>query len=188
MQTKTAKILGMCSIISAFLLFPNLSSSYVELIPTTIEKEIPTEIVFIRPQIEPKSGTIDISLKSNTEVECLTRAIYYEARDQSTKGKYAVADVTLNRTESELFPHSVCKVIKQPGQFSWYRNGKHRYKNFEEDWSEAKEVAKYAVKHRNTVVPKSALYFHADYVHPKWSRKLKKVAHIEDHVFYASKK
>ena len=53
------------------------------------------------------------------ELRCLELNIHYEARGESTIGKKAVALVTLNRTKASQFPDSICKVIKQPGQFSW---------------------------------------------------------------------
>jgi N-acetylmuramoyl-L-alanine amidase len=31
-----------------------------------------------------------------------------------------VASVVLNRVEDERFPNTVCEVVKQPKQFSWY--------------------------------------------------------------------
>ena len=182
MQTNTAKLLGMCLIGFAFLIFPSaLAHSSIDVGDLKI-KETPTAIVKPIQLVEDKKEV------NSNELTCLTRVIYYEARDQGTKGKLAIADVTLNRVDSNMFPHSICKVIKQHGQFSWYRHGKHRYKNFEEDWDEAKDIAEKATKHRNSVLPKNVLFFHADYVHPRWSHKLRRVAHIEDHIFYANKK
>ena len=42
------------------------------------------------------------------EVKCLAQNIYFEARDQTTKGQIAVALVTINRVESKRFPNSIC--------------------------------------------------------------------------------
>ena len=55
------------------------------------------------------------------EVKCLAQNIYFEARDQKTKGQIAVALVTINRVESRRFPNTVCKVVYQANR---YRNGK----------------------------------------------------------------
>ena len=67
---------------------------------------------------------------------CLAKNIYFEARDQSTKGQIGVALVTINRVNSKHFPNTLCKVVHQ-GQinrygkmilhkchFSWYCDGK----------------------------------------------------------------
>jgi N-acetylmuramoyl-L-alanine amidase len=48
---------------------------------------------------------------------CLAMAIYYESRGEILDGQYAVADVVLNRVESDLYPNDVCSVITQRNQF-----------------------------------------------------------------------
>ena len=53
------------------------------------------------------------------ELRCLELNLHYEARGESISGIKAVAHVTVNRTKSGKFPSSVCKVIKQAGQFDW---------------------------------------------------------------------
>ena len=48
------------------------------------------------------------SLKPYTlhnEINCLAKNIYFEARDQLTKGQIAVALVTINRVRSKHFPN-----------------------------------------------------------------------------------
>ena len=51
------------------------------------------------------SGTFERSL------ECLSQAIYYEARSQSDDGQRAVAQVVLNRVRHPAFPKTVCGVV-----------------------------------------------------------------------------
>ena len=62
------------------------------------------------------------------EVRCLATNIYWEARNQSIQGMYAVADVTLNRVKDKRWPSTVCEVVKQRRkgvcQFSWFCDGK----------------------------------------------------------------
>jgi N-acetylmuramoyl-L-alanine amidase len=41
------------------------------------------------------------------DVRCLAMNIYHEARSESLAGQYAVADVVLNRVESNRFPDTV---------------------------------------------------------------------------------
>jgi spore germination cell wall hydrolase CwlJ-like protein len=50
---------------------------------------------------------------SDKDVECLARNIFYEAGSEPVEGKVAVAMVTLNRTQDERYPQSVCGVVKQ---------------------------------------------------------------------------
>ena len=58
------------------------------------------------------------------ELNCLSLAIYKEARGESILGQQLVAKVILNRVKDPSFPNSVCKVVFQPKQFSWYNQGK----------------------------------------------------------------
>jgi N-acetylmuramoyl-L-alanine amidase len=51
---------------------------------------------------------------------CLSSVIYHEARGETKQGQIAVAQVVMNRVKSKHFPDTVCGVVKQPNQFSWY--------------------------------------------------------------------
>lgn len=42
---------------------------------------------------------------------CLAEALYHEARGESVKGQFAVAEVILNRVDSARFPDSICGVV-----------------------------------------------------------------------------
>mgnify|MGYP001803931275 CR=1 FL=1 len=42
---------------------------------------------------------------------CLAEALYFEARGETVKGQFAVAEVILNRVQSARFPSSLCGVI-----------------------------------------------------------------------------
>ena len=45
------------------------------------------------------------------QIECLALNIYFEAAVESTAGKLAVAQVTLNRVKSQQYPETICKVV-----------------------------------------------------------------------------
>lgn len=47
------------------------------------------------------------------EIECLARAIYFEARSEPLAGQFAVARVILNRVDSAYYPGTVCDVVYQ---------------------------------------------------------------------------
>lgn len=47
------------------------------------------------------------------QLMCLAKNIYYEAGLEGREGMIAVAQVTLNRTEHEQFPDTVCDVVNQ---------------------------------------------------------------------------
>lgn len=56
-------------------------------------------------------------------LELMACIVSAEAENQSFEGKCLVADVILNRAESELFPDKIEDVIAQNGQFSTYASG-----------------------------------------------------------------
>ena len=45
--------------------------------------------------------------------DCLSAAVYYEARSEPIDGQRAVAQVVLNRVRDRAFPASVCRVVYQ---------------------------------------------------------------------------
>lgn len=47
--------------------------------------------------------------------------LFYEARNQPLTGQRKVLDVVMNRVRNSNFPSSVCGVVSEKKQFSWYR-------------------------------------------------------------------
>lgn len=58
------------------------------------------------------------------EVYCMVEAIYYEARGESLEGKVAVGNVILNRVYDGAYPDTICDVVRQKHQFSYFWDGK----------------------------------------------------------------
>lgn len=127
------------------------------------------------------------------QLTCLARNIYHEAGSEPFEGKVAVAQVTINRANSDgKFPGDICKVVYQKNvfydkvlcQFSWVcdRSGKFVPKHTD-IYEESMEVAK-RVLLEGFRLPSltDALYFHADYVNPGWKKQ--RVAKIGRHIFY----
>jgi len=126
------------------------------------------------------------------QLECLARNIYFEAAKESFEGKVAVAQVTINRSESGMFPSDICKVVYQKNifmekvvcQFSWYCEPQAKNKllyvdAYEECYAVAKKVL---LEGFRLEILNEALYYHANYVNPKWRKE--KVATIGNHIFY----
>jgi spore germination cell wall hydrolase CwlJ-like protein len=113
------------------------------------------------------------------EVRCLEAAIHYEARGESFAGKLAVGNVVLNRVAAPSFPKSVCAVVKQNKQFSWYQGDTQKLNATVSP--ETKSAAQKAIfAKRNDV-----LFFHAKYASPSWAQKLHKQFTVGNHIFYA---
>lgn len=126
------------------------------------------------------------------QLECLARNIYYEAGRENFEGKVAVAQVTMNRSHSNQFPQDICAVVYQRTvaydrvicQFSWYCEGNHRTRVIDPDaYAESYRVAKLVLLEGFRLdILRQAMYYHADYVNPKWNRT--RVAKIGRHIFY----
>ena len=126
------------------------------------------------------------------QLDCLARNIYHEAGSEPFEGKVAVAQVTINRTESGAFPSDICKVVYQKNvvyekvmcQFSWYCQSPSAMKPMNGPmYTESMEVAKKVLLEGFRLPDlKKALYFHGDYVQPGWNKK--PVAKIGHHIFY----
>ena len=123
---------------------------------------------------------------------CLAMALYYEARGENYDSGIAVAEVILNRVEDERWPNDICAVVKQDTgskehdcQFSFYCDGKPEKPTNLDAWFRAKEQARDALN--GNTLGHGALYYHAHYVKPIWTHKLRKVGKIGGHIFYTDK-
>ena len=119
----------------------------------------------------------------NSEVECLARNIYFEARNQPIKGQEAVAHVTLNRLKSGKHGNSICKVVYQPHAFSWTLNSRSKMNEIKAE-TLAREIAFNTLLGNTKDPTHGATHYHATYVTPYWSKKLEKKVKISSHIFY----
>ena len=121
---------------------------------------------------------------TKTDLDCLTRNIYYEAGVESRVGKFAVANVTVNRLKTGYWGNSICKVVYAKSQFSWTLAKKLPRPN-SQLWAESEDVArKVLAGHRVRGLTRS-LYYHAIYIRdPKWADPKKEAGQIGNHVFY----
>ena len=62
--------------------------------------------------------------QEQSEVSCLTEAIYYESRGETLMSQLAVGTVIMNRVRIDNYPSTVCNVVHQGCQFSYYCDGK----------------------------------------------------------------
>lgn len=123
-------------------------------------------------------------------VDCLTAAVYYEARSQSDDGQKAVAQVVLNRVRDRAFPNSVCGVVYQGSQratgcqFSFTCDGSMAFRRDPASWEHAREIAIGALSGDVYAPVGSSTFYHADYVLPWWASSMDKVVQVGAHIFY----
>ncbi len=129
-----------------------------------------------------------------SEWRCLTEALYFEARGESLKGQFAVAEVILNRRDSKRFPSSVCSVIGQGSQsgkkyacqFSYKCDGRAEVFSEGGAYIQVGKVARLMLDGKARSLTKGAMFYHTGAVSPKWSRKFTRTAKVGSHYFYRS--
>lgn len=117
---------------------------------------------------------------SATDLECLSEALYFEARGEGPAGQQAVAEVILNRVDHPRFPKTVCGVVNQSGQFT-YRKSRIREGGA---FQRARAIAQAALQGAPRNLTDGATYFHTGGVRPSWTRKFERTTRIGRHVFY----
>lgn len=120
--------------------------------------------------------------------ECLSKAIYFEARGETLRGQFAVAEVILNRVDSPDYPSSICGVVEQRGgggcQFSYVCDGRaDRMRDPEAMWR-AERIAAAMINGAPRGLTMGATHFHTKQVRPGWARRFPQTAVIGAHLFY----
>ncbi|MDQ2065850.1 cell wall hydrolase [Xinfangfangia sp. CPCC 101601] len=146
------------------------------------------------PKIDPGLRYSDAWLaaqpapQGGADWQCLTEALYFEARGESLEGQFAVAEVILNRFESGLYPRSVCAVIKQRGSgscaFSYVCDGISDQMRDRTSRDRAARIARVMLDGAPRLLTDGATHFHTRAVKPSWSRKFPQTAAIGAHIFY----
>ena len=73
---------------------------WVPLTAPTINNKIPITLLDIPSRHRDYNKSADLVLTDPQELECMSMNIYFEAALESTAGKLAVAQVTMNRVRS----------------------------------------------------------------------------------------
>jgi len=119
---------------------------------------------------------------------CLSLALYHEARGEKLLGQLMVARVIFNRMESPRWPSSMCNVITQDHQFSFYRNNKTPKPRDEVAWAKAQALAVKIINDPEILPYSDADHYHTVNVRPVWRRKLYRIVRIGQHIFYSYKR
>ena len=170
-----------------------------EVVPVFVENEVVQELP-AQPEADSENFADDVpqadSLRAlieampaagqlSEELQCLAGAVYFESRGEPLEGQLAVAKVIMNRAEDRRWPSSYCAVVYQRSQFSFVKNGRMpRIKTGSAAWKRAQAIARIAHRGLWDSSADDAVYFHAKYVRPGWSRRKVAVATIDTHVFY----
>ncbi len=130
------------------------------------------------------------AVKGNEQWACLAEALYFEARGESVKGQFAVAEVILNRVDSASYPDTVCAVIRQGTgrkyqcQFTFTCDGVDEVVAEKAAYARGGKIAKLMVDGAPRILTQGATHYHTKAVNPSWSRKMPRTATIGVHHFY----
>ena len=154
----------------------------------------------LKYEVEKRQLVVKYTREGNwlKEIQCLARNIHYEARGESRRGQLAVAKVTLNRVESDLFPNSICGVVNEGKhnakgyyvcQFSWrcepWTNPKRTFHNDHPSY----QVALDAILGYDNLemVTEDTYWFHTPAVKPRWRKHKQMLARVDGHIFDTNK-
>lgn len=124
------------------------------------------------------------------ELKCLAEALYFEARGETVKGQFAVAEVIMNRVKSARFPSTACDVINQGTgrkyrcQFSYTCDGLAETISEPVAYERVAKVARAVLDGKVPDLTRGATHYHTTAVRPNWSKVYVKTAAIGDHIFY----
>lgn len=140
---------------------------------------------WVNAQPEPTGGE---------DLACLSEALYFEARGESIRGQFAVAEVILNRVDVSEFPNSVCGVINQGTgrkfqcQFTYTCDGNAEHINEPAAYASVQRIARAmldgAARGDDRVLTDGATYYHTRAVNPRWARVFTRTTSIGVHHFY----
>ncbi len=122
--------------------------------------------------------------------KCLSEALYFEARGESVKGQFAVAEVIMNRVKSSQFPGSLCNVIHQGTgqkyqcQFTYTCDGNAEVIAEPAAYAQVAKIARATLDGTVPALTDGATYYHTTSVKPRWSRSFTRTAQIGVHLFY----
>ena len=154
----------------------------------------------LKRPVKPVTGSVEYSRewlarqpagKGGEDFQCLAEALYFEARGESVKGQFAVAEVILNRVDSPTFPSSVCGVIHQGSgrkfscQFTYTCDGREEVIHEPAAYARVAKVAAIMLKaDAPRPLTDGATFYHTLHVSPNWARKFDHTATIGVHEFY----
>jgi hypothetical protein len=170
---------------------------YELILPEGATGPLPARLPLIDPRaIAPGAPATPFDTQGQEEadqrrsLDCLTAAVYYEARSESEEGQRAVAQVVLNRVRHRAFPNSVCGVVYQGSQrstgcqFSFTCDGSMRGRPEPSAWDRARRIASEALSGSVYAPVGVATHYHTTAIRPWWAASLTRAITVGSHIFY----
>lgn len=170
---------GMMVILSLSVLTP------AKAVQVPVIQKVPVIQIVEKPTIVKVPVKLDRN--DQRQIQCLAENTYFEAGNQSTKGKIAVNNVVMNRVNDPKgrFGKTACAVVSQRNkrtcQFSWKCEGQKKIRSHAQ-YVESKKIAEQVYLGNYGDITGGAKFYHANYVNPRWN--LERVTRIGAHIFY----
>ena len=186
LETRLRSLLGAER--SAMEAIPTSRAGVLTTPPSAQARNIP-----VRPAEPEYSNAFLAGVPSATggpEWRCLSEALYFEARGESVRGMFAVAEVILNRVDDRRYPNSLCGVINQGTgrkfacQFTYTCDGKAEVISEPAAFAKVSKVAQILMDGAPRTLTDGATHYHTRAVSPNWSRKFPRTTTIGSHHFY----
>lgn len=133
------------------------------------------------------------------EIACGTAMAYGESRNQPDVGQRGVLEVALNRVDSQYYPNSLCEVVFQDKQFSFFNpSDPNRGKTFSALMKNTSDEA--LIRSRRIAIetyyrPREerimkGLHYLEKNAKPFWRKSMPTEGRVtvDDHIFFASKR
>lgn len=136
--------------------------------------------------IEPEHVFYNMQAYTAEDHVCMAKNIYFEARNESLQGQMAIALVTLQRVQDPRYPNTVCGVVYDNKQFSWYSDGLSDRPRNSQSYDDIALLASAMLASDTSIhdFTYGSTHYHADYVSPYWSEYLVRKVKIDTHIFY----
>ena len=126
--------------------------------------------------------SLPLPSRAMSNVECMSSAIYHEARGEGEQGMIVVAHTILNRSRKSHL--SVCQTLRKRGQFSFVKRGVLPHAPREYSLLAMQAIRGY---NRGMDSSKGATFFVLHKCKPKWLKEMKRTVRVGQHSFYKEK-
>ena len=144
--------------------------------------DLPLDIPAAEPVAAPALPAETVAIDARS-VECMSKVVHHEAKNQPRRGQLAVAQAMVNRLHAGRFGDSICAVAAQRGQFFDVAHYKPRQDTNE--WEVAEDVSREALSGAADQVAPGAMFFRASYAPANsFFRTRQRVTQVGAHIFY----
>ena len=122
---------------------------------------------------------------SHKEMQCLAKNIYHEARGEDIAGMMGVAQVTLNRADTQYRgKKTLCGVVHDSHQFSWTKDIQKTKKLDKPSWQQSLHIAQLVLLGVRIKEIEDSIYFHSHKIKsPIWTKNLSVNKKIGQHIY-----